>query len=422
MTRTTRSRLILFAVVLAAVGATGPADPAAGRQAEVALTGATAVDVGDDHTCARLSTARVRCWGDNDNGQLGNNSVLDSDVPVTVLNLAGGGPLTGVSTVVAGDDHSCARLANGQARCWGDNDNGQLGNNSTADSDLPVTVLNPAGTAPLTGISQLAAGEDQTCARLTSGQARCWGQNNNGQLGDNTTTGRDTPRVVVGVGGSGALTGVARVGTGETHSCALLTSGQVRCWGDNSFGQVGDRTTTNRPGPVVVKRSDGPGALTGVTQLTTGENHTCARLGSGQARCWGQNAQGELGDGTTSVTLAPAPVANGGGDGNLAGVSQLEGGAGTTCARLTTGQVRCWGDNDNGQIGDGTIVSRRLPVTTRNPGDTGPLTSIAAVASGDAHTCALTSNGQVRCWGDNDNGQLGDDSIVDSPLPVVVQA
>jgi len=420
---TTSMKRILVAAILI-VTALAVLSAPTGAQTEAALTQATSVDSGDDYSCARLSTGQVRCWGDNGSGQLGNDDLgVDTEAPVPVLNLAGGGPLTGVTQISAGFGHTCARLGNGQARCWGDNSNGQLGDDSLVTRPLPVVVLNAAGTAPLTGIVAITTGQGHTCARLIANQARCWGDNLSGQLGIGSTTDADTPRTVKGVGGVGTLTGVLGIDAGAAHTCAVLTSGQARCWGENDEGQVGDNSTTDRLSPRVVRGTNGGGTLTGVVEVAADlSDHSCARLTTGQARCWGDNSVfGQLGNDTLTDSLVPRVVRNPADSGPLTGVLQIELGSNATCARVTGGQVRCWGDNQDGEVGDTTVLNRDLPTVTRNPVDTAPLKNATTLGPGDSHTCAVLANGQVRCWGDNSNGELGNnDNPNDTGLPVVV--
>ncbi len=192
--------------------------------------------------------------------------------------------------------------------CWGHNPNGALGDGTTATRYLPVVVKNTAGTGSLTGVSRIVTGRVHTCARLSDGTARCWGANANGQIGDGTTTQRLLPVVVKNPAGSAALTGVVSVVAGGNQTCALITDATARCWGANPDGQIGDGTTTQRLLPVVVKNSAGSGSLTGVTQLAALDFHTCARSNDAAVRCWGRNTNGQLGDGTTTNRLLPVYV------------------------------------------------------------------------------------------------------------------
>jgi alpha-tubulin suppressor-like RCC1 family protein len=198
-------------------------------------------------------SGETRCWGDNFRGQLGNGTLQDEYIPVLVLQWPGGPPLSGVQALALAGWQSCALLTNGEARCWGNNYGGQLGDGTAHNTRLtPVSVLQSPGGPPLTSVQALSLGNSHSCALLTSGEARCWGINNTGELGDGTTTERLTPVPVLVSPGGPPLSGVQALTLGDWHSCALLTSGDVRCWGGNGDGQLGDGTTTDQLKPVPV--------------------------------------------------------------------------------------------------------------------------------------------------------------------------
>jgi alpha-tubulin suppressor-like RCC1 family protein len=397
------------------------APPAGAQQPEGFLAGIAQVEAGDGHTCARLTDGQVRCWGDNDAGAIGDGTTLtERHLPTTVLRPDGLGPLTGVRSIEVGD-HSCALVAGGQARCWGPNDFGELGDGTTTGRPLPVAVKLRPGVR-LTGITQLSAGDGTTCARLSDRRARCWGRNNYGQVGDGTPADeRHRPRLVT-VPGGGALTGVRQVSVGRDHACALLDSGQVRCWGDNDAGRLGDGTTQDRRRARVVKNPAGTGPLTGAIQVVAGDGPTCALLRSGQVRCWGENQYGAVGDGTFEERHLPVPVKNPAGTGRLTGVRRLGQAYGAiVCARVAGNQLRCWGRNIDGGLGNGETDDSPLPVTVLDPSGTIPLGNVAQVSAGSVFTCARLANGHGRCWGDNSVGELGDGTTDEHHLPVVVE-
>ena len=417
-----------------AVGALGSgllagAGPAEGAtEPEAAFTGVVQVSGGLFHTCAALASGQAACWGDGGNGRLGNNSTAPQSNPVTVLNPAGDGPLTGVAQVTAASAHSCARLTSGQVRCWGGNASGQLGIGTVTPSALPVVVRNPANDGPLTGVTQLTSGPGYNCARLATTEVVCWGNNAFGQLGNGTVTSpQPLPTAVLAPTGAGNLTQVTQVstagggGTLAIHTCARLSTGQARCWGSGANNQLGDGDATQRLRPVVVDSVSGAGALTGVTQVVVGERHSCARLTSGQARCWGNNTYGQLGDTTGNPRPRPVAVRKPAGAGALGTVTHLAAGTFHTCARLSTGQVRCWGNGGSGRLGNGLTDSRFRPVTVKAPTGTGPLTGVSTLTGGAGHTCARLSTGQARCWGDNFIGQVGDGTETDRLRPVPVR-
>lgn len=257
----------------------------------------------------------------------------------------------------------------------------------TSGAVLLLLAVMPRG-AEAARATAIAANVEHRCAITRAGGLLCWGRNGRGQLGDGTTRDRAVPGAV-----GGLTTGVIAVITGEGHTCALTAGGGVKCWGDNTDGQLGDGTTVPRLTPVDVS-----GLTSGVIALSAGRWHSCALLSTGAARCWGRNIEGALGDGTTTSRSSPVDVA-----GLTSGVAQIAAGTWHTCAVTTGGAVKCWGLNYDGQLGDGTTTWHRLtPVDVVGLGS-----GVASVALGASHTCALSTAGGVRCWGADHSGQLG---------------
>ncbi|MBI4001268.1 MAG: hypothetical protein HY348_05740 [Nitrospira defluvii] len=221
---------------------------------------------------------------------------------------------------------------------------------------------------------------------------KCWGKNQDGQLGDGTTVDKSKP-----VEASGLARGVAAVAAGWSHTCALTSSGGVKCWGNNQDGQLGDGTTVARNTPTEVVGLGG-----GVTALAAGGRHTCALLMTGGVKCWGQNQRGQLGDGTTADRVTPINVAE-----LTTGVIALAAGWQHSCALMLSGTIKCWGNNGSGQLGVGSLL---LKVTVTDVTWVAP--TAVAVTAGREHTCALLSDNAVRCWGDDEQGQLGKDTKV----------
>ena len=397
------------------------------------LSGATAIVAGEVHTCALLLDGTVKCWGDNNFGELGDGTtVLSSTVPVSVSGLSGvmdlsAGArhtcallsdgtvkcwgdyvnvpvsvtgLSGVRDIAGGELHTCAVLFDGRVKCWGSNDQGQLGDGTVADSALPVTVTG-ANALPGMGATVISAGVYNTCALLSDGTGKCWGDNSLGQLGDGTTTLRNTPVAVIG------LSGATAIAVGWSHTCALLSDGTVKCWGNNFYGQLGDGTTTDSTVPGSVS------GLSGVIAITAGYRHNCALLSDGTVKCWGENFWGGLGDGTIATRTTPVAVAG------LSGVTAIVGGGYHTCALLSGGTVKCWGFNGFGQLGVPQTSSRHDDFRTA-PVSVSGLSGATALAAHIYDTCALLSGGTVKCWGYNLYGALGDGTISDSDMPVSV--
>ncbi len=369
----------------------GPTGSSTTPVAVSGLSGTTAIAAGATTSCARKSDGTATCWGSNTFGQLGNHTLTSQTTPVVVQSPKNAGPFSQVST---GTAHACG-LSSGKVLCWGSNTNGQLGNGTTTNSTVPVTVT---GITTATGVS---AGRSVTCSRLwPTAQQRCWGSNFNGQLGNGTggsgSTVNATPVVVTG------LSTVATIAAGGTHTCATLADSTLQCWGFNGYGQLGTGNTTNSRVPVVASSIS-----TAVTVAPFGDS-TCAHLVDGTVQCWGRNQSGQLGDGTTTNSLAPVPVSG------LTTVTNLSAAFGFACAVLTDGTARCWGSNASGQLGDGTTTNRSSPVAVSG------LAGASSITTGSSgHTCAKLADKTVRCWGQNSAGQLGDGTTVTISSPVV---
>ncbi|MCH7781217.1 MAG: hypothetical protein IH848_10245, partial [Acidobacteria bacterium] len=282
------------------------------------------------------------------------------------------------------------------AKCFGTNIFGQLGDGTTTNRASPVNVSGLES-----GVAAVAGGHNHTCALTTAGGVKCWGDNSYGQLGDGTTTDRTTPVNVFGLG-----SGVTAIAAGGFHTCALKAGGSLVCWGRNVYGQVGDGASGEpnfRTTPTAVV-----GMGSGVAAVATGTFHTCARTTGGAVKCWGWNFYGQIGDGTNLSRATPTTVA-------VSGVTLLETGSTHSCVIITGGSVTCWGDNEFGQAGDGTTESVHAPVNVIGlPG------AVTTITGGSDHTCAITEAGGLLCWGRNDGGQLGDGTGITSPAPVSV--
>jgi alpha-tubulin suppressor-like RCC1 family protein len=408
-----------------------PSADTASAAPEANLTGLTSVNAGYYLSCARTSTGQARCWGDNGYGSLGDGTTSPRTLARTVRNATNTGPLTGVVQVAAGTYHACALLTNKQVRCWGYNSDGQLGNGDEGtDSPLPVPVRNAGNTGNLTNVTQITAETYGTCALLTNDQVRCWGDNDYGQLGDGHTGDAfdsDLPVAVKAVSGPGNLTGVGQVESGYDNSCAVLNNGQARCWGyQSTYGTLGNDSASDSNRPVVVKNVAGNGPLTNATQVSTGGYISCARLGNGQARCWGWGDTGGLGNGDDATHTRPVVVVNASGSGALAGIQEIYAGYEHVCARVAGGQVRCWGATEYGEVGDGTApgnssLTRLRPRPVKNGNGTANLTGVTQLHTNQYHTCVRLSSGQARCWGYGEYYQLGDGGETTRSLPVRVQ-
>jgi alpha-tubulin suppressor-like RCC1 family protein len=388
------------------------------QAALAAAQGAVSVSAGYAHSCA-IESGKAYCWGDNGYGQLGDGGTAASSIPVAVDT---SGVLAGktLTQIAAGYYDTCALDSTGAAYCWGYNASGQLGDGTTNSSSVPVAVDTYGVLAGKT-LTQITVGYFHACALDTAGAAYCWGYDNDGELGDGHG-GNANSSVPVAVTTSGVLAGktLTKISAGTTadHTCALDTAGAAYCWGRNVLGELGDGSTTTGYLPVAV---DVSGVLAGkaLTQITAGDSHTCALDASGAGYCWGDNTDGELGDGSTAGSSIPVAVDA---SGVLAGKTliQVTASLSHVCALDAAGAAYCWGANEFGQLGDGNTTSEdsRLPVAVDASGALDGKTLIQVTAGGN-YTCGADDAGAIYCWGRNDAGQLGNDSTANSNLAVL---
>jgi hypothetical protein len=372
--------------------------------------------------CARMSDATVTCSGLNESGELGNGTTNGSLTPVAVENPAGTGSLTGVSQVVTGNFFACALLFGGGVDCWGDNSYGQLGNGTNTSSLIPVAVENGQGTGPLSGVVQIAVGKYHACARMADTTVNCWGDNSYYELGDNTNQEHLLPNPVLNGAGTGPLANQVWISVSQYDSCSVQSDGSARCWGLNQFGTLGDGTQSPRSRPGGVMAASGTGFLAKVKTISASPTHTCALLKTGVVDCWGLNSFGQIGDGTVTTRLRPVAVKSSRGPGRLVHVTQVTTGGGSSagdhsCALLSNRTAVCWGGNFYGQIGNGTNTDRHRPVGVTNTIAKGLLTHILGISTGPITTCARTT-GRTFCWGFNSGGQFGNGNAFNTNRPV----
>ncbi len=343
--------------------------------AAVAPPNVVAVSAGVNHACALTDAGGVKCWGRNTYGQLGDGTTTDQFTPIDVA-------AVGVATQIAvGMDHTCALTDAGGVKCWGRNSYGQLGDGTHNRSLTPIDV--PTLTS---GVTAIVAGANDTCALLATGGVQCWGQNDSGQLGDDTLLAKVSPTDV-----SGLISGVQAISASESHTCAVLLDGTAKCWGANLSSQLGDGTTKRAKVPVDVV------GLTSAKAITAGQDHTCALTDAGAVLCWGSNKSGQLGDGTTKARRTPTTVV-----GLTTGALGVTAATAHTCAVTGTGQALCWGSNAAGQRGSGGGAALKPAAVM------GLTSGVAAMTASGRNTCATTVEGSARCWGDNSFGQVGD--------------
>lgn len=378
------------------------------------------VATGTRHTCGLKNESTIVCWGDNEMAQLGNNSTFSSSVPVAVQLPEG----ATAREIAAGDSHTCALLDNDDVMCWGSNSKGKLGDGSTTQRLVPTKVVqlhvapgesintmsdithngatistefsttdisshrtleygtdeflsgetNTIDLGHFGSVRQIASGSHHSCMVIAGGYVKCWGDNVDGALGTGDETSHTQPIDVKD------LLGQARVvAVGRSHSCAVMSLGTVKCWGDNSSGQLGDGTVQSRRTPITA-------SISGVVDVVLGDGFTCALSIDGTVSCWGINSDGQLGRvGSSSLTPTTVEV-----DSDHS-VMTLSASSSRVCAVLSNATVKCWGEGITGITSPGIFTS-----------------TVASVATADRHACATLHNGHIQCWGDDSQGQLGD--------------
>jgi alpha-tubulin suppressor-like RCC1 family protein len=394
----------------------------------------TELVAGNYHTCGATENGSVYCWGYNNYGQIGDGTEENRLTPTPVSSL---GNMVGVA---AGRYHTCAWSEFGNGYCWG---RGFLGTGEWTVSSLPLQVdgshdfarmaAGDFNTCGITDTDQLYCwgysdygqqgtgvysntavptlvpdvspvadvdlGYHHLCSRSVSGQLSCWGEEGYGQVGNGEVSYRTIPTAV-----GGGVSGFSRISTGFEHACGLLDSGEAYCWGRGDSGQLGDGMYGSSTLPVEVMTS------ASFQEVSSGSFHSCALTPAGEAYCWGGGSTGRLGTGSTASESTPAPVSGG------HAFQDLRAGYYHTCGVTSAGQVLCWGSNGDGQLGDGVSSYSAVPIPPALP----PGRVFSGAGTGIYHSCALTESGEVWCWGYNYYGQLGDETFDDRMTPVQV--
>jgi alpha-tubulin suppressor-like RCC1 family protein len=328
----------------------------------------TQVSAGNTHTCGITTAQVLKCWGASNhsatNGFGASPVVMDAGVLY--------------AKVAAGVNTSCAITAAGVLKCWGSNSSGQLGDGSTTTRTGMVVV--DSGTSYV----NVAVGSQFVCGITTSNRMKCWGNNTYGQIGNGSTVTQTSPVLI----DSGST--YKSIATGANHACGITTSDVLKCWGYNSSGQLGNGGTTNQTSPVVIDSG------VSYSNVSAGTSFTCGVTTTGQLKCWGLNTAGQLGIGNTTNQILPMQIPD-----SVNSYYKVSAGSGSACAITTVGALKCWGLNNLGLLGDGTLVNQPSPVAVD------PEVSYAQISAGQSHFCGVNSDGVVKCWGTDSYGQTG---------------
>ena len=341
---------------------------------------------GNHHVCGIAANNSLWCWGNNMWGEVGDGSTTQKNFPTHI------GADLDWKTLALGEYHSCALKNSGSLYCWGENDEGQVGDGTTVTARVAPTVVNGD-----TNWAAVDGGGLHTCALKTNGTLWCWGYDSDGRLGDNGAAGTIAKSPIP----IGSATDWKQVSAGGDHSCGIKNGRTLWCWGDNSIGQLGDKTTVNKTVPTRIGKDKD------WSQVSAGYLYTCARKTDGTLWCWGYNDYGTLGIGNTVTKTSPVKV------GTAATWSEVFATAFHTCARQKNNSLWCWGGNDFGQLGRGNTVTPALKPTKVGTGWN-------LFETGWLHSCASKSDQSLWCWGDNEYGQIGDGTTINRSLPTRV--
>ncbi|MBL6748247.1 MAG: putative Ig domain-containing protein, partial [Candidatus Poseidonia sp.] len=364
---------------------------------------------GEWNTCALDSNQNVFCWGRNGNGQIGNGQTGTAacgtsghnckDIPTATNDLG-----SDVISLAFGHQHACGLLDTGAVKCWGRNNAGQLGT-SGGDKDTPQTINLGSGRTA----TSIYAGGHYTCAILDDASVKCWGQNTDGQLGIGSTSNTNTPTTINTLGSGRTAVSLA---TAMSTVCALLDDGSVKCWGSDYDGQLGNGGTNadlSSPPSSAINLGTGRTAKA----ITGGEFHFCAILDDDSIKCWGQGTDGKLGTGSTGDRTTPTSTSGSFASGRYA--VAIDAGYDHTCVILDNGDMTCWGSDADGQLGNGASSSSTISSLSSSTISLGTGRTAISLSAGGEHTCAQLDNGQLKCWGNRADGQVGDNGNFNNP-------
>ena len=404
--------IALFTTVFVTTPALVNAEPAGGVSSGNASAMGT-LAAGNGFTCAIVNSGSVACWGRGNLGQIGDGTQIDRNY----MTLLPG--ITTATQVTAGADHACALLADGTAKCWGRNQYGQLGNGDTSNQASPVSVCVDAScTASLTSISQISAGVYHTCAVISDGSAKCWGRQDGNRLGNSGSGSRSYPVVVPSVSNA------VKIDAGTDHSCIVRSDKTMRCWGADTRGALGDSAVSSTAEEVVVVPAANAVLAFGNTTCAINDADGKARcFGSnedGQHGIEGGGPSNLIRDSSDHASSASTSKVY---NTDITTATAISGSEQAACLLEAAGTLVCWGAL---QLTGGGYMAAATPSSasryTIDRMNSGYVSTATAVTVGNDHACVLLSSGAIKCWGDNTNGQLGkgDNSAASIPTTVTV--
>ncbi len=362
----------------------------------------TELALGLRHSCAKRRTGLVKCWGDDSDKQTGTGGAATSDGGTSVVPTPQ--VVNGIDafSIGSGAKHGCAALQGGTVSCWGANASGQLGNGLKG-----TAVPSPNPVRSIADAFRVAGGSTHTCALRIGGNVACWGNNLSGQLGNNTRNEALEPRDVVD------FNNAIQVTAGVSHTCALRRTGEVACWGENFNGQLGV-PIVNPKQELTPKIVDG---IEGAVAIAAMADSTCAVLRTGTVYCWGKDTLSQLGRGASGGASNPSPQPVRG----VSNATRIAAGAEHACALTDAGTVLCWGASGSGQIGNGISPDGGAAASVPLPVLVTSLSGAVAIGAGGDHSCAVSADDKISCWGSNGAGELGNESRAPSSVPVTVK-
>jgi uncharacterized repeat protein (TIGR02543 family) len=379
------------------------------------------VSLGRNHSALLTSKGRIFTWGDNKYGQLGDQTTVNKLVPVDItahFNLEADEKII---RIALGDNHSAVLTSNGRVFTWGINDFGQLGNDTKIDSNAPIDITTFIDLEFGEMITNISLGRNHTAAITSMGRMFTWGDNRYGQLGNNTTSESLIPIDITSEFGLTNGETIVNLSLGRNHTAAITSTGRIFTWGENSFGRLGDGTTISKLSPTdITSKFD----LTNdeiIEYVVLGELHSAALTSTGRLFVWGNNTYGQLGDGTTTHRALPTHITN-----QLMlyqgeKIEIISLGSNHSAAITSLGRIFVWGNNTYGQLGDSTSIQKVIPLNVTHQFTLSMDETILNIELGANHSSVTTNKGEVFLWGINEFGQLGDGTLVNKSAPIEIE-